>query len=262
MSRQSIPCYVSRGEGGPAVFLLHGIGGSKAYWHNALEVLANAGYRAVALDLPGYGESETIEPYTLSGIARSLEGLMDALAPRRAVLLGHSMGGMVALEAWAAYPHRIAGLMLSGTSPAFGRPEGAWQQEFLRQRLGPLDQGRSMSDLAPRLVRAMVGSDADAAGVERAVAIMSAVSPQTYRSALRALLSFDRRALLPAISVPTLVLAGELDPNAPPAVMQKMAEKIPGASYECLSRTGHLASLEQPAAFADAILRFLQARFR
>jgi 3-oxoadipate enol-lactonase len=262
MPSKSIPAYLSCGESDLAVFLLHGVGGSKAYWNNELEGFANAGYRAVALDLPGYGDSETIEPYTLTGVARSLERLIDAIAPKRAVLLGHSMGGMVALEAWAAYPHKIAGLILSGTSPAFGKPDGAWQQEFLRQRLGPLDEGQSMSDLAPRLVRAMVAPDAEPAGVQRAVEIMSAVPPQTYRSALHALMSFDRRALLPAISVPTLALAGELDPNAPPAVMQKMAEKIPAATYECLPRTGHLASLEQPAAFADSILRFLQARIR
>ena len=63
---------------------------------------------------------------------------------------------------------------------------------------------------------------------------MSAVPPATYRAALHALMSFDRRALLPAITVPTLALAGEVDPNAPPAVMQKMAEKIPGAAYAVL----------------------------
>jgi pimeloyl-ACP methyl ester carboxylesterase len=257
-----MPAYLDRGEGDPTLFLLHGIGGSKEYWRTDLEVFANAGYRAVALDLPGYGDSATIEPYTLTGVARSLESLIDAIAPKRAVLLGHSMGGMVALEAWAAYPHKIAGLILSGTSPAFGRPDGAWQREFLRERLGPLEEGRSVSDLAPRLVRAMVAPDAKPAGVQRAVEIMSAVRPQTYRSALHALMSFDRRPVLPAISVPTLVLAGELDPNAPPAVMQKMAEKIPGATYECLPRTGHLANLEQPAAFIESIVRFLQARFR
>ena len=262
MTSEPVPAHLNRGEGDPAIFLLHGIGGSKGYWDRELEVFANAGYRAVALDLPGYGDSETIDPYTLSGVARSLEHLIDTIAPKRAVLLGHSMGGMVALEAWAAYPRKIAGLILSCTSPAFGKPDGTWQQEFLRQRLGPLDEGCTMSDLAPRLVRAMVAPDADAGGVERAATIMSAVPPQTYRSALHALITFDRRALLSAISVPTLLLAGELDPNAPPAVMQKMAEKIPGATYECLPRAGHLASLEQPAAFADAILRFLDARFR
>jgi pimeloyl-ACP methyl ester carboxylesterase len=258
---EAIPAHLIRGEGEPAVFLLHGIGGGKTYWVAQLDSLAAEGYRAVAWDMPGYGDSSLIQPYTLPDLARALERLIDRIAPKRAVLLGHSMGGMVALEAWAWFPHRIAGLILSGTSPAFGKPDGAWQQEFLRQRLGPLDEGRSMSDLAAQLVNGMVAPDADPAGVQAAVRIMGAVPAATYRAALHALMSFDRRALLPSICVPTLALAGEMDPNAPPAVLQKMAEKIPGALYECLPRVGHLASVECPAPFNEAVVRFLKARF-
>jgi len=258
---EAIPAYVSRGQGEPAVFLLHGIGGGKAYWEPQLEVLARAGYRAVAWDMPGYGQSAMVEPYTLAELARALERIIDHVAPQQAVLLGHSMGGMVALEALALFPSKIAGLILSCTSPAFGKPDGAWQQEFLRQRLAPLDAGKSMADVAPSLVRGMVAKDADSAAVQRAVGIMGAVSPAAYRAALHALMNFDRRALLPAIAVPTLVLAGDVDPNAPPAVMQKMAEKIPGAQYECFTRTGHLASLEQPTRFDQTVLQFLRTRF-
>lgn len=254
---QAIPAYLSRGTGEPTVFPLHGVGGGKIYWERQLEVLAAAGYRAVAWDMPGYGESGMIEPYTLTDLARALEQLIDHIAPKRTVLLGHSMGGMVALEAYAAYPQKISAMILSGTSPAFGRPDGAWQQEFLNQRLAPLDAGKSMADLAPDLVRNMVAKSAEPAGVKRAVQIMSAVPSATYRKALHALMSFDRRSILPSIGVPTLALAGEVDPNAPPAVMQKMAEKIPGALYECLPNAGHLASLEQPAAFNTSVLRFL-----
>ena len=254
----AIPAYISRGGGEATVVLLHGVGGGKAYWEEQLEVLAAAGYRAVAWDMPGYGESGMVEPYTLAELVLALERLIDRLAPKPVVLLGHSMGGMVALEAYATFPHKIAALILSGTSPAFGRPEGAWQQEFLRQRLAPLDAGMSMADLAPDLVRNMVGKDAEPAALRLAVEIMSAVPPATYRAALHALMSFDRRSLLPSIGVPTLALAGEADPNAPSAVMRKMAEKIPGAVYECLPDAGHLASLERPAAFDKSILRFLR----
>jgi 3-oxoadipate enol-lactonase len=256
----SIPGYLSRGNGELAVFLLHGVGGGKDYWEAQLDALAGAGYRAVAWDMPGYGDSDTVEPYTLTDLARALEGLIDHVAPKRAVLLGHSMGGMVALEAWSLFPHRIAGLILSCTSPAFGKPDGAWQQAFLHQRLGPLDEGRSMADLAPGLVRSMVAPGADYVATDFAVRVMSAVPLATYRAALQALMNFDRRALLPSISVPTLALAGEVDPNTPAAVMQKMAEKILGAIYECLPQVGHLASLERPVLFNQSILRFLKDR--
>jgi pimeloyl-ACP methyl ester carboxylesterase len=255
---EAIPAYSSRGDGESTVFLLHGIGGGKEYWTLQLDVLARAGYRAIAWDMPGYGQSASVEPYTLSELAKSLERLIDHVAPRRAMLLGHSMGGMVLLEALALFPSKIAGAILSCTSPAFGKPDGAWQQAFLQQRLAPLDAGHRMADIAPNLVRGMVAADADPAAVRRAVDIMSAVPPAAYRAALHALVNFDRRTLLPAITIPTLALAGEVDPNAPPTVMQKMAEKIPGAAYACLQQTGHLASLEQPEAFNEVVLRFLK----
>jgi pimeloyl-ACP methyl ester carboxylesterase len=90
---------------------------------------------------------------------------------------------------------------------------------------------------------------------------MAAVPPATYRAAMRVLVGFDRRAWLPAITVPTLVLAGEQDGNAPPAVMQRMAEKIAGARYVELPGAGHLANMEQPDAFNDALRHFLSKHF-
>ncbi len=257
----NLPAYLSRGNGEVAVFLLHGLGGGKAAWPWQLEALAQAGYRAIAWDMPGYGESETVTPYTLAGLTRALEQLVARVGGRQNVLLGHSMGGMVALEGYTLFGPRLHGLILSGTSPAFGKPDGAWQQEFLRQRLQPLDEGHSLRDLAPSLVAGMVGRGADPAGVALAIEVMGAVPAGTYRAALAALVNFDRRAALPAIGVPTLVLAGAEDPNAPPPVMQKMAERIPGARYECLPGAGHLASMELPRQFNEAVLRFLAAHF-
>ncbi len=252
-----LPAYLSRGEGDTAVFLLHGIGGGKGGWPWQLEALGQARYRAVAWDMPGYGESEPVAPYTLGRLAQALERLIDHVDAGTNILLGHSMGGMVAQEAYALFPQRIHGLILSGTSPAFGRPDGTWQREFLQRRLQPLDEGQGIRDLAPRLVGEIVAAGADPAGVTLAIELMAAVPPETYRLAITALVQFDRRGALPTIRVPTLVLAGEHDTNAPPAVMQKMAERIPGARYECLPGVGHLASMERPRQFNEAILRFL-----
>lgn len=256
-----IPAHVSRGESDTAVFLLHGVGGGKALWETQLDPLAAAGYCAVAWDMPGYGDSATVAPFTFESLARALERLIDHFAPARTIILGHSMGGMVALEAFAWFPEKIAGLILSGSSPAFGRADGAWQQAFLRQRLEPLDAGKTMADLAPDLVCSLIGDAPDAAGVALATRVMSAVSAPTYRAALHALVGFDRRAALPSIRVPTLALAGEKDRTAPPSVMEKMAQRIPGAQYQCLPRAGHIANAEQPEAFNRAVLQFLAAHF-
>ena len=256
-----IPAFEERGRGGTAVVMLHGVGGGRGAWAAQLESFAAAGYRAVAWDAPGYGDTPAIEPYDMAGLARALERLLDAIAAPRVVVLGHSMGGMLAQEAMALLPQKIAGLVLSATSPAFGRPDGTWQQDFLRHRLGPLDAGKTMAELAPKLVDGLVGPDADPAGVRLATEVMARVPGETYRRALRAIVGFDRRAALPAMAVPVLALAGEHDATAPPAVMEKMAQKIPGAEYVLLPGCGHLANLERPRAFDDAVLGWLRRRF-
>ena len=86
---------------------------------------------------------------------------------------------------------------------------------------------------------------------------MGLVPAATYRRAVECLVSFDRRANLPAIRVPTLLVAGEFDRNAPPEVMRKMADKIAGAEFTQLAGMGHLMNLEAPEAFDAAVLDFL-----
>ena len=125
----------------------------------------------------------------------------------------------------------------------------------MADRLGPLDAGKTMADLAPRLVDRMMGPQPDQAGRALAIEIMGAVPADTYRAAVRCLVAFDERANLGRIGVPVLCLAGETDPNAPAPVVERMAGKIP-APYVCLPGVGHLPNLEAPAAFDAAVLGF------
>jgi 3-oxoadipate enol-lactonase len=114
-----------------------------------------------------------------------------------------------------------------------------------------------MADLAPVMVDRMTGPAADRDGCAYAIKVMSAVPADTYRAAVRCLVGFDERANLSQIAVPVLCVAGEKDPNAPPAVVERMATKIPGSCYFCLPGVGHLPNLEAKVAFDTAILRFL-----
>lgn len=257
-----LPASLDEGEGRCAVFLLHGVGGGKEAWPDAMKSLVGAGFRAIAWDMPGYGASTNITPLSNQGLARTLEALIDHAGAATNVILGHSMGGMVAQEAAALFPQKIHGLILSGTSPSFGKPGGAWQEQFLQSRFAPLDAGRGMTGLAPEQVRGMVGPDASATAIDAAVALMSRVPEASYRAALSAIVSFNQLDNLGHIKVPTLCLAGEHDKNATPAVMQKMAARIPGAQYACLPGVGHLANMEQPDAFNAAVLAFLQQHFK
>lgn len=243
--------------GGPTVLMLHGIGGGHLAFAPQVETLASAGYRAVAWDMPGYGHSAPIEPYTFKGLAQSCIALIESLKCADVILLGHSMGGMVAQEVVARRPDLVSKLVLCGTSPAFGKPDGEWQREFIAQRTAPLDAGKSMADLAEVLVPQMVGPGSLPEGVRLATHCMSLVPAATYRRALECIVTFDRREDLQRIRVPTLLIAGEQDRNAPPAVMKKMAESIANSTYIEMKGIGHLQNLEAPEDFDGMLLNFL-----
>ena len=241
----------------PAVVFIHGIGGSARVWAPQVETFAAAGFASVALDLPGYGGRSAVEVMDFESLAADVEAAIDQRGLHKPVLVGHSMGGMIAQTALRRRPDGYAAAVLACTSPAFGSADGAFQTKFVADRLEPLDAGKSMADLAPGMVERMIGLAAEPAGCAHAVAVMSAVPAGTYRAAVRCLVGFDERANLPSIGVPVLCLAGEKDPNAPAVGVERMAGKIPGARYVCLPGVGHLPNLEAPAAFDAAILGFL-----
>lgn len=252
----NIPAFTVLGAG-PTVLMLHGIGGGHLSFAPQVETLASSGYRAVAWDMPGYGRSAPIEPYNFKGLAQSCIALIEALKCGDVALVGHSMGGMVAQEVMARRPELVSKLVLCGTSPSFGKPDGDWQHEFIAQRTAPLDAGKSMAELAEVLVPQMVGPGSLPEGVRLATHCMGLVPASTYRRALEALVTFDRRASLPLIRVPTLVVAGEHDRNAPPSVVKKMAAAIPRSTYLEMRGIGHLQNLESPDDFDGLLLNFL-----
>ncbi len=242
----------------PPLVCLHGIGGDARSFGPQLEGLANE-CRVVAWSMPGFGATPCPGPMTFALLADALEALLDQLGLDAAHLLGHSIGGMVAQELAARRPERVRSLVLSATSPAFGRRDGDFQERFVAARLGPLDEGATMAELAAGIVEELVGEDPDPAGLDLARACMAAVPEATYRAAIRCLTTFDRRTDLGRIAVPTLLIAGAEDSNAPAPMMEKMATFIPGAEYRCIEGAGHLANLERPAQFNELVRRFLAA---
>lgn len=251
----AVPHWRERGAGEAIVFL-HGVGGHSLAWDAQLETFG-ADHRAIAWDMPGYGESAGLAETTFPALADALLALLDHLGLARPHIVGHSIGGMVAQEFIARHPDRAASLVLSATSPAFGNPDGDFQKTFVAARLAPLDAGRSMASVADEVVPRLVGTGADPAGIARAKACMAQVAPETFRAMIRALVTFDRRDALSAIAVPTLCLSGSQDTNAPAPMMAKMAARIPGARSVCLDGLGHLANLENPARFDAAVRAFL-----
>ena len=258
----SVPVWAEAGRSAdpaqPVLVFLHGIGGGKQGFTSQLAYFGQAGWRALAWDMPGYGQSAALNPIDFPALADALLRMLDAAGIQHAVLIGHSMGGMVAQQAWTQYPQRIAGLVIAASSPAFGNSTGDFQKQFVAQRLAPLDAGKTMADVADALIPTMVAPAYQGAGFALARACMSAVPSATYRASIQALVTFEQRAALPTITVPTLCLAAECDTTAPPEVMRRMAEKIPDAVFQVLADAGHLLCFEQPDRFNAVIECFLK----
>lgn len=237
---------------------LHGIGGGRAAWQRQLPFFGARGYATLAWEAPGYGGSPPVDPYTFEKVARTLESAIDRIAAGPVVAIGHSMGGMIAQEAYALFPQKFGALVLAFTSSAFGGTTSDFAQQFIDARIKPLDIGRTMAEISARLMPTMHGGASDPSGLMLAAQVMATVPPDTYRKAVSMLTTFDRRALLPQIKIPTLVLSGSDDMIAPPAMMERMAQKIPGSEYVCLPGCGHLGPMDQPEAFNNALLAFLE----
>jgi len=240
-----------------AILFIHGIGGAGRAWARQVASFAAAGFAPQAPDLPGYGGRPPLPAMPFESLAEDAEAFVARHHMRRPVLVGHSMGGMVAQTMLRRRPHGYAAAVLAATSPAFGNADGDFQRKFIADRLGPLDAGKTMDELVVWMVDRMIGPRPDAAARALAIQVMADVPPETYRAAVRSLIAFDERANLSGIAIPVLCMAGEADPNAPPSLVERMARKIPGARYVCLPGVGHLTNLEAPHAFDAAILKFL-----
>ena len=248
----------------PPLVLLHGIGSNARSWTEQLAGLGDL-RRVVAWDAPGYGDSTPVAPPRPTAadyaerLVRFLDGLGLGLGRERIVLLGHSLGALVAGAFAAARPARVERLVLA--SPALGhRADPA-------APLPPPAQGR-LDDLAalgpagfaakraPRLLSAM----ATPAQIARARETMAEIDPEGYRQAVAMLAQGDLRADAGAIAVPTLVLSGAEDSVTPPAGSRALAAAMPNARYREIEGAGHLSYLERPAAFNTAVREFLSAR--
>lgn len=241
-----------------ALVFLHGIGGAARAWRGQLAHFSNR-FHAIAWDMPGYGGSQPLAKTSISSLATALQDFLRDVGANKPIIVGHSIGGMIVQQLLADHPAIARAVVLAQTSPAFGKADGDWQKTFIDARLGPLDRGATMAQLAPSLVSELVGDNPDAAGMAVARDCMAAVPEASYRAMMLALMGFDLRPALKNIAVPTLVLSGSKDNNAPAPMMAKTASFIPGARYVELAGAGHLANLERPHEFNAALDGFLKA---
>ncbi len=243
-------------RGAPAVLLLHGLGADGESWRLQFLPLQEAGFRPLALDLPGFGKS----PYDGRGwsverCAAQLAALLNDLGLESVHVVGLSMGGVVAQRFALNYPRRVRKLVLVSTFAAL-RPKGvggwlyfAWRF-LLVHTLGLPTQAKAVAwRLFPR--------DDQEELRQMLIEIVSQADPRAYRAAMRALWRHDARRALASLGVPTLVVTGENDTTVPPESQRQLAEIIPGARQVVIPGGGHALSVDSPEAFNRELLAFL-----
>ena len=259
------------GVGEPALVLIHGLGSYMPVWERNLDALS-ARHRVVAIDLPGYGKSskENYE-YSMAFYARVVEGVIEKLGLSRVVLVGHSMGGQIALTHALKYPGRAERLVL--VDPAgferFGRGEGRWLAEAVNKDYVAKTPAEAVyANVAanfysmPKEARFMVDDRLRVIGGPDFDAYTYAVARSVY-----AMIHEPVADRLGDIKVPTLVVFGENDgliPNpvlhggSTRAVAEEGTRRLPHGRLVMIPRAGHMVQFERPVEFDRAVLEFLK----
>jgi pimeloyl-ACP methyl ester carboxylesterase len=250
--------YLDRGEGGPALVLLHAFPLRAAMWTPQLDTLAAAA-RVVAPDLLGFGATEAPEDpaaYSVDVWADQVAGLLDHLGLDRVILGGLSMGGYAALAFVRRHRSRLAGLVLADTRPGPDTPEVA---ERRRRQVAQLRE-RGTAELIETMLPALLSEHTSRhrPEVKRSARGLMDNPAAGFIGALEAMIRRpDATSDLALIDLPTLVVVGDADTLSPPEVAVSMQAAIPGATLAVLPDAGHLSNLEAPEAFTAALADFM-----
>lgn len=239
---------------------LHGIGGDDASFLPQSMALSDQ-YRVISWNMPGYQNSLSLENLSFETLCNSLHNLLEALNTGPIHLIGQSIGGMIAQEFARRYPESVKSLVLIATTSVFGGRDESFKQAFLQARLKPLNEGKTMTELATETVPLITGSRVSEAVFTAAIKSMSAVPINTYRQILKCLITFNRREELADIQCPVCLIAGSEDTNAPAATMKKMSDKLAISEYHELQGGGHLVNLEMSDDSNRIIRQFLNTYF-
>ena len=248
--------YRHEGAGRPALLFLHGLGGDRDSFAPQFERFTRA-HECVSWTMPGYGSSTPLANLDFAALAAAAVGLLDEFRIDEAVVVGQSLGGMVAQEMAIGHPQRVAGLVLVATTSAFGKPGSRFNEEFLASRLAPMEAGATPADLAVGIVDSIVAEGASEACRAHAVASMGRIDAHGYRRSIECLVTWDGRSRLGEVTAPTLCVAGSEDSNAPVRAVERLASAIGGAESVVIPGAGHLVNLECPDAFNEQLAAFL-----
>ena len=244
------------GMGLPLVFL-HGFPLSRGVWRKQIDAFRST-YRVIAPDLRGFGNSETQPgPTTMAQYAEDVHALLlHQLTTGPVVVIGHSMGGYVALAFARQFPEMLRGLVLVSTKAGNDIAEAAAGRRAMAEKVKAEGVQVVIEAMAPKMLA--VG-DRDARLLEQVRGFMASSKPEGVIGALLGMAERpDATAQLAQIAAPTLVITGADDTVIPPAESEKLAQAIRGAQLEIIPGAGHLVAFERPDEFNRILEEWLK----
>jgi pimeloyl-ACP methyl ester carboxylesterase len=230
----------------PAVIFIHGAGGNHLYWPPEIRRLA--GQRIYAIDLPGHGKSEGIGRQSIADYAACVLAFMDELKMRKAIFIGHSMGGAIAQELALNHPGRTLAIGLISTAAQL-RVNPVLIENTFSQATFPLAV-QAINDWA-------FGSQTDVRLKELSIQRMSEVRSSVFHGDFIACDTFNILSCVEKVKVPTLIICGSDDKMVPLHFSQFLNEKIKKSLLHVVDGAGHMVMLENPSVVANMLKLFL-----
>jgi 3-oxoadipate enol-lactonase len=246
---------VEGSEQAPVLMLSNSLGTTLHMWDSQVAPFTRH-FRLVRYDRRGHGQSGVPKgPYTMERLGRDVLAVLNALGIEKINWCGLSMGGMVGQWLGANAPSRVEGLVLTNTSSYFP-DKNMWNDRIalVREKGLPAFAAANMERWFTKAFRERAPEV-----VARTQDMFAATPLEGYLGCATAVRDMDHRELLPKIAAPTLVIAGKHDPATPPEANEHISKHIPGAKFTLLD-AAHLSNVEQPEAYANAVLGFLLAK--
>lgn len=242
--------------GSAAIILLHGLGADASSWQLQIPALTASGWRVLAPDTPGFGQS-SYKPGAVAfrRTAQLLAELLRRLEIPTCNVVGISMGGVQALQFTLDFPHLVQKLVLVNTFARLNLGDLRQLPYFLLRFL--LVHTLGLRRQAEVVARRIFPQPDQADLREILIQQICQADPRAYRAAIRALGRFNVSARLDEIRCPTLVVTGSADTTVPPENQALLAAGIPGARHVILPGAGHAVTVEQPEAFNSLLVEFL-----
>jgi 3-oxoadipate enol-lactonase len=244
------------GQGRPIV-LCHSLLADSSSFDRIAGALAR-NHHVVILDLPGFGGSDRVDD-GLEAVADRVAAAIGALAlPEPPVLLGNGFGGFVVLTAAIRHPGIASRLVLADCGAAFSEPGRA---AFRGMSAGAAAHGLAgIADVAMRRLFSPAYQAQHPALIQERRERFLTIDLQTFHNACAALASLDLRPALASVTVPALVLVGELDEATPPPMSTELAAGLPDAQLQVLAGCAHVPQLQEPELFMGAVADFIAQR--